>query len=309
MYILDTYDVISECEKNMLENYLKLESIHPIDIIDNKLMVMHEATLNKVKIRQSLDTIIDTILKTIEKFKSITRDLKTKNSKWLAEAKQFNLNKTDLSNFKFEMFPYWNAIPELYNNIKIPNFSKDDFNIYNDQLQFMQKYFKNIIDDNSNVNKNILRGLKNGSKKEKILIDYGKAKNIYYQILKMIDDIYKLRDRIAKDATMIVNTVKNIKNMSSPLNESILLEYSIFKDEYFDIILESGITPDDVEKSNDKKIDINKNDNKLSKSIDEQYKMVVAWCKLCTSVTSAEMDILDEAYGTCVKFINKIMKS
>ena len=153
-------------------------------------------------------------------------------------------------------------------------------------------------------------------KNEKYVIEYGKAKGMYKTLLNMMGDIDKLRDKVAKDMEMISDTVKRVRNMNTPINESVLLQESIFKDEYFDILLEAT-TPDQIEKEMDKedpnnkdnKIGVKREDNRRAISVDKQYKLVASWSKMCTSVTTAEMDVLDEAYGVCVKFINKVMKS
>lgn len=313
-YSINTYNTVSENQHKMLDEYLKLESVHPIDIITNRNMVIHEAVVSKLQIKKTLDNIIKAIDTAIKKFKDISRELRTKNAEWLDQAEKFDLDKVDFSNFKEEIFPYWIAIPSRF-NINIPDFTIKDEVLYDgDGNEFMRKYFKDIIDENGDVNKNILRGLSDSTKNEKITIEYGKAKSVYKTLLNTINNIYKLRNKVEKDMTMISDTVKRIKNLNAPINESVLLNCSIFKDEYFDILLEA-VTPDQIEKSmekkedNDKKIDVNRNDNNKAESVDRQYKLVVSWSKMCTSVTTAEMDILDEAYGACVKFINKVMKS
>lgn len=314
-YKSNLYNTIGENENKLLNEYLKLESVHPINIIDNKSVILHEAVISKLQIKKSLDAIINAIEISLKKFKDISRSLKMKNAEWITQAEKFDLNKADLSNFKEEIFPYWLAIPSKF-NIIIPEFTMKDEALYDgDGSEFMKKYFNNIIDNNGNINKNILRGI-SSSGKGKIVIEYGKAKSIYKTLLNMINDIYKLRDKVSKDTVMILNTVKRIKNTNAPINESVVLNNSIFKDEYFDILLEA-VTPDEIEKnmennkndSNDKKININRNDNNRSELVDKQYKLVASWSKMCTAVTTAEMDVLDEAYGACVKFITKIMKS
>ena len=312
MYTLNTYDIISENQYSLLNEYLKLESIHPEDIINNKNEVLHEAIISNIKIKKTIDNIIEALEKSVKKFKDISRELRRKNAEWLANAEQFDLSKTDLSNFKQEIFPYWLSIPSKF-NIKIPKFTIEDEMLYDNESEFMKKYFKDIIDEEGNVNKNILRGLSNNIT-EKVVIDAAKVKNSYRQILGLINDIDKLRNKVSRDMVSIINTVKSIRNMTSPINESTLLSNSIFKDEYFDILLERVVTPDDIEESMGKKdekntIDIDKKDNNESKETNNQYKNVVSWSKMCTHVTTAEMDVLDEAYSDCVKFISAVMKS
>lgn len=314
MYTLDTYDVIAEAERELLENYLKLESVHPADIINNRAEVLHEAVITKLQISKTLDAIVEAIKAAIKKFRDITRQLKTKNDEWMVNAQKFDLNKADLQNFREEIFPYWIAIPQRFNLIKIPQFTMVDAELYTDQKEFMNKYFKTIVGENGDVNKNLLRGLNANSKREKLPIEYGKVKSIYRDIIRTIGEIIKLRDKVAREMNIIAETVKSVKNMNSPMNESILLNCSIFKDEYFDILLEGAFTPEQAEKEaeqkeNGRSINIKPDDNDRSSEVDRMYKAVTAWSKLCSAVTTAEMDILDEAYSECAKFIDKVMKA
>lgn len=317
-YSPNTYNTVAQNQNRLLNEYLKLESIHPIDIINNKSTVMHEAVVSKLQLKKTLDAIIKAIEFSIKKFKDISRELKKRNADWIEQARKFDLNKADLSDFREEMFPYWMSIPNKFNNVRIPDFTMKDEALYEgDGTEFMNKYFKDIIDTDGGVSKNIFRGLSSSSNKnEKYVIEYGKAKGMYKTLLNMMDDINKLRDKVAKDMEMISDTVKRVRNMNTPMNESVLLQESIFKDEYFDILLEAT-TPDQIEKemdeddpnNKDDKIEVKREDNRRAISVDKQYKLVASWSKMCTSVTTAEMDVLDEAYGVCVKFINKVMKS
>ena len=314
MYTFDTYDRVAYNQAVMLNEYLKLESIHPIDIIENKSDVLHEAIISQLKIRKTLENIIEAIKKAIKKFKDITRELKTKNAEWIRQAETFDLNDANLANFREEVFPYWNSIPSKFNRITIPDFNMRDEMLYDgDSSEFMKKYFSDIIDENGDINKNILRGLTPTSKKEKEPIEYGKAKTAYNRLLDVLKSIYGLRDKITKDADMIAKTVERIRNQTAPMNESALLEYSMFKDEYFDILLEVT-TPDQIEKEQeaeekDKKINIDGDGNRKVSEVEKQYKLVAQWSKMCTAVVTAEMDVLDEAYSECIKFISKVMKS
>lgn len=315
MYTLNTYDKIADAEREIYDEYLKLESIHPVDIINNRAEVMHEAVLSRIQINKAIDKIIEAIQASLKKFKDISRELNKRNVEWMESAEKFDFNKADFSNFKYEIFPYWEAIPREFNLIKIPKFDINESELYTDQNQFMGKYFKNITDDDGNINKNVLRGL-NQNLKEKIPVDYGKAKTIYRYVLPTIKSITELRDKVARDMSKIASTLKSVKNMEAPMNESVVLNSSIFKDEYFDIILEAALTPEKINKekekndnsSDDKDVNIKPNDNQKATDLDKMYKAVTSWSKLCSAVTTAEMDILDEAYNECAKFIDKAMK-
>lgn len=315
MYTLDTYNTIVENDYIIKSNYLMLESVHPYDLINNRSEVILEAVLSKENINKAIDRIIEAVDEARRKFRSVTRELQRKNEEWLYTAKNHDINADDLSNFKAEIFPYWNAIPRIFNGLNIPEYNTNYSSLYNDEKQFMEKHFKEILDQDGNINKNILRGITNSSSEEKMVIEGDRAKSTYNQVVKTIDSIYDLRGKVSSDMNKISRTLKNIRSMNRPIdtNESVMLSRSIFKDEYFDILLEDATTPDDIEKSqnnndnNKKDVNINPEQNEKAKEADNAYKSAIQWSKLCSSVTTAEMDILDEAYGACSKFVDKVI--
>ena len=319
MYTTEFYDSICESCREIDNEWLKLESIHPTDMKNDA--VLTEASISKMSIEKTLDAIINAIKEAVKRFRNITRKLRQKNAEWMAEAERVDLNKKDFQNFREEIFPYWNSMPSLFEKIRIPEFRIEEAESYKDGT-FMRNNFKDIVDDEGNINKNILRGVSqsstNDGKSGKVPIEFGQVKTAYPKILGTMRTVDNLRDRVASDMIKIAKVVEQIKNQSAPINESTLMTYSMFKDEYYDVLLEA-LTPDDIEKeenvakedaenNNDKKLNMNTEDSKNASSFKAQCDAVTAWSKLCSSVTSAEMDILDEAYTECANFITKVMK-
>lgn len=324
MYYNELMETYTRYERVINESMLKLESIHPRDLINDRQNILIEATIDGAKAKAALDKIIEALNNTLKKFNDLTRKLKTKNTDWEAKAESFNVNSKNLDGFEYEIFPYWTVL-NLYNT-PIPDVKRS----MQSQLEsengkdFMTQYFSNIIDDEGNVNKNIFRGITKTSSSEKIKIDANKAKTLYPKFINLIKTAYNIRQKVSANGAKIAKTLTDANADRLVLNESTLLSLSIFKNEFYEAMLEAAddnssnepITTGDIEKedkendpnNNDKKIKVDAEQNKKTKDAKDVKELVKLWSKYCTSVVSAEMDMLDEAYDECVRIVTKIMK-
>ena len=324
-------DAITDYERSMNEAYYKLESMHPIDIFNGE--VLTEA----IKVDLSKKKLWKIIIDNSEKFWKIAAEFKKKNSDWITESKRADISNKNIDG-KYTIYPYWDGY-KVIEKINIPGFNKDDYSIIteNNGLGFKRKYFpQEAFLDNGAINKNYFRTGTNKSQEDsKINITNSNYISMYKQALDLLDTQDRISRKIYDENRTIVNVLQGIKDV--PVNESFALSMSEFKSEYYDILLEaednqysieqpsnnntstnnasstttnnkdtaSPTSPDTIEDEIDGK-DVNKDDANKSKNIKDMNDAIMAYVKICYSVQSARMGMLDEALGNCIKFIQHI---
>lgn len=323
-------DAVTDYERSMNEAYYKLESMHPIDIFNKE--VLTEA----IKVDFSKKKLWKLIIDNTEKFWKISTEFKKKNSDWITESRRANISNKDIGD-KYTIYPYWDGYKAI-EKITIPNFGKSDYETITDNngVAFKRKYFpQELFLDNGNINKNYFRTGTNKSQEDsKIDITNSNYSIMYKQALDLLDSQDKISRKIYDENRTIVNALQGVKDV--PVNESFALSMSEFKSEYYDILLEaednqysidqtsnnnntsanntsstankdtaSPTSPDKIEDAIDGK-DVNKDDANKSKSVKDMNDAIMAYVKICYSVQSARMGMLDEALGNCIKFIQYI---
>ena len=94
------------------------------------------------------------------------------------------------------------------------------------------------------------------------------------------------------------------------VTESILLDLSLFKNDYIDILYEDAVTTADIEREekqqSGRRIEVNKDENSMFKQTMNNVKVITEYVKICYSVNSKIMSILDDAYDKSIKFCDKV---
>ena len=91
------------------------------------------------------------------------------------------------------------------------------------------------------------------------------------------------------------------------VTESTILLESLFKDEYYDILLEDALNPKDIEQEEKNKI--NPNNKEITENKEKNIKLdsVQKYWKICSTIQTMKIDVCREAYAEFTKFIDKVM--
>ena len=310
MYFERFIESLTECEIICNEEAIKVQSIHPQDIISNKEIVLQEAIFSKEKIDVAFQKAREIFMKLTQQMMKITFELKKRNAKWFETVNRFDINKKDLKNFKFEMFNYQEGIKRI-EDTPLPKFESVNIQDFSGNAEvFKQNAFKNLYmkDDqgNEDISKNYFRG-----SSEKITIDDSKAKMLFPYAVNWLRNYERFTKNIEisnETLNKIVNDVLSTNKVS--VTESILLSESIFRDEYYDILLEDAVDPSDIEKeekNNSNTINSNPEENKQNKEVTDRIEAAKKYWKICSSIQTMKMDIAREIYTVFTDFIDKVM--
>lgn len=313
MYFKRFMETLTECEIVIHEAQLKCMSIHPYELISDKENVLQEA----FDLKQTAETAINKAIKVfsnmIETFRKVSLQLGEKNSKWVESASRFDINKVDLKDFDHKMFDYKKGVQNI-EHTTIPDFRNINVEYFTgDCLNFKQEHFKDLYtDDNGNsvINKNYFRG-----SDEKIAITPAEVHTLYQFALSWIKRYRQVTDAIVRDSKALNATLESVKsNNQVPVTESTILIESLFRDEYYDILLEDALDPKDIEKDM-KENEQNKNDIKLdnkevveTKEKNTTKDAVEKYWKICSTIQTMKIDACKEAYAAFTDFIDKVMK-
>lgn len=312
MYYAQYYSILEEVNKEYYDAKLQLESVHPIDIITNKDQVLTEAIFNKDKINMVINKIIVGIVNATNKFVKISSELISKNNKQIQEYRNLPIDKLNFDDFEYSIYPYWIGLNNML-NIKLPSFNQNNISeiVNNGGMQFkINNYPKGLFDENNNyaLNADFLRG---GSKE--IEVNRNNAKDVYNKCI----DILMKRDAItnklkAENFTLskLLQTVVNSNKQVNTVTESTLLDMSIFKEEYIDILYEDAmVTTKDIKNEDKPKtgtIDTNKEQNDANKETSNQIDATKAYVDICYPVNAKSMQILDTMYDAACKYCAKV---
>lgn len=319
MYDIEFGNMMESIDKEFYEAKLSLESVHPIDIINNKDSVLTEAITDNKKLMNAFSKIIKVITDLTDKFRRITNKLEFRNRKIVDKYSKFNINGIDIKNdFEYEMFPYW----EGYERIKryhVPRFDNNNLDKYltNGAEQFKSNDFQRgtFSKEDGSVNANYFRGCDDRGIKEKI--SGNNVKMVYQRCLEIIKTRKQIADKISAENKNIIVVASNGSKIKVPISESVMMDQSMFKDEYYDILYEnildgalfedSAATTTDIEKE-EKNGGINNNpeENNKANVNKDLIEAIKVYSNICMQVNSKIMNILDEAYDQSVRFCGKI---
>ena len=311
MYFKRFMETLTECEIEMYEAQLECMSIHPYEIISDRENVLQEAFDLKGKAEFALNKAIQVFIDVTNKFKNIAFQLKKRNAKWFESASRFDINSVDLKDFKYEMFDFKTGV-ERIEKTKLPIFSSvNEEDLSGDSNNFKQNAFREIYvfsnenPDGGDINKNYFRG-----SNEKIVIKPQEVLSLYRFALNWLKGYDRIVNDISRDNDNINSILKTTKLTNQvPVTESTILSESIFKDEYYDILLEDALDPKDIEKEEKNKntIDTNSEEVAENKKKNTTNDAVMKYWKICSTIQTMKMDACKEAYSTFTDFIDKVM--
>jgi hypothetical protein len=319
MYNRQYLNIINSVDISINESTLKLMSISPMDLLNNKDEVLIEANINMGNIKNQYDKILLRVKELNIKFIKIARDMVKKNEAWLNDAKSYHLDINKLKEFKYEMFPYWNGI-RLLAQIEVPKYNKE-MNQYlsnSDQQGFYKTYYKSLefLEDGS-LNQNKLRG-----SDKKIIVNSGLVSQTYNNCIKIIEGYKSLSEKIYAENIELLRTLEMAKN-GSIITESIAFDQSVFKSQLtnmlYDTLLEAdentnikAETPDsikkDIEKEKKPEITVNKDENEKFKEKKDTSNVIKNYFDFCYKINTVLMSLLEESYKESVKFIDSVRK-
>lgn len=316
-YDFEYASLIESIYRDLYECNLLLETVHPIDIINNKEEVLSEAFLNFSRITNTISKISENIMKLFKKFKDMTVKLDKRNDKIIQDFSKIDVNKLKLDDFQYEIFPYW----EGYRNISsfdFPKFDENNLSQYtiNNGLEFKER-MRNVFtkDESGNiiVNQSYFRG-----SDKKIIVTKSNAAQVFNNCISICKTRKNITEKINSQISQYMASVSRYANSNTTnqndnadqnktLPESIVFNNSIYKDEYFDILLEDITTTNDIEKE-EKNPYINNNSNQSNKINDTKQIIdaAISYTRICGEITTKMFTILDEAYDNSLKFCNKI---
>lgn len=326
MYTEEFIECMTECEEVINEEAIKMQSIHPYEIIADPDNVLHEAFISKENVKNAIAFLIRKLREISKKAMKVAITLSAKNKAWCDSVTKFLASHIEVKFDDYEMYDYPTGIQRM-TSIAIPRFESIDIGHFeNDGEVFKQKAFGDIFnteikqtssttEDKENTGTSALAKayFRGGAEKKKFV--KGELKSLMQTAIKYILTYKNFINNIYRDSEQIISAYNSItKDLGNkPITESTLLHESAFKEEYLDILLEDAVEPDDVEKSmengNNDSTPINSNseENKVSDDIRGKEKALNIWFKTCSTIFTAKYDIAQEAYKAYSDFLDRCM--
>ena len=309
MYFKRFMEALTECEIEMHEAQLECMSIHPYELISDKETVLQEAFDLKGTAESAFNKAVQVFINLCETFKKAAFKLKQKNVKWFESASRFDLARVDLKDFNYEMFDYKTGLERIKSKpLPIFNSSGDMVNdLSGDSRVFKEKSFKEIYFPEGNIEGDIDKNYFRGSN-EKLPIKSHEVTGLYTFALNWLKQYENTVNAIYKDSENINSILRSEKaSNKTVVTESTILLESLFKDEYYDILLEDALNPKDIEQEEKNKI--NPNNKEITENKEKNIKLdsVQKYWKICSTIQTMKIDVCREAYAEFTKFIDKVM--
>lgn len=321
MYSKEFYNELDTLEKEYYENKLFLETIHPIDLINNKDQVLIEAAEKAEGMGKTIKSMQEFIKKAIDKFMIITNKLLTDNAKLIEKYKAIKPNEIQVGeNFSYGILPYWDGVRNImaystpdYRNEDIALLSSNNGKNYKDE-KFSN--FNGLFDENGSVNSAYFKG-----GVENIKVNKNNAAAVFKDCLNIIEQRKQISDKIVAETSKINRLRVDASVDLKTIGESALFDMSIFKDEYTELLYESMIAPlfedsngdgitttSDIEREEKSGVEINKEENTKINDAKQAMEAAKNWSKICYDITAKMMSALDEAYDRSIRYCEKFSK-
>jgi hypothetical protein len=310
----DYYSEFSELANNVSsainESYLRLDTMKPREIILESTSVLLEATELDAKIVDSLKLMRSKITQLTKKFRELILSVHSNNDDWLGRIKDFNvrsIKSTDKT--VVEIYPYWINY-NLLSGLQLPELNDKDIPmLINSEDEYIKKYFKKLITPEGKLDvRTVMRGGKAGTQGfEKVQYSGMKLAGIYTKLWMIIDSSNKLTKTLVlqnKQIKKYLDSAIELGSNKAPINESALLESSIFIDDFFMVLSEASgpMTTDEYEKHSSTM----KNDSEYVKN---RIQAVKAYARICYGINATRMHIAEESYNSAVMALAKITKN
>lgn len=328
MYYERFLEFLTEAEIICNEEAIKMQSIHPYEIISDPEYVIQEAILSRSNINNALYAIMQRLEILIKQARAIAMKLAQKNKEWFETAGKFLNESRNISLEEYEIYDYLTGINRI-KSMGIPRFESVNIEHFaNDGEEFKTKAFKEVYvtevhkdesgKETRSADMKAKAYFRGGVEKKKLskneILPYAKAG---FEWLKHYNEFI---NKVTEDAINVNKSFRKTLGITNntPINESTILHESLFKDEYYDILLEEALDPSDIKSSDEEEqkrekgttpIDTNKEDNKLADNNKAIQNAVKVWYKVCSIILTAKIDICEEAYKAFVDMIDKLMNN
>lgn len=322
MYSKEFYNELEKVNKEIYENKLILESVHPIDIINGNTEVLMEAAISKEKLDKARKTILEKMMVGVQKFLQVTGMLEKKNAKFIDGYKKIDLNLVNFDNFEYDMPDIKTALNNI-SSFKFPPFNAADSELIlnNNSINYKvggeAKFPQGAFSEDGQVNKAFFNGTVSNSENGKIRINASNAPAMFNACLDLMIKRKDMGNKIASQVRSMKDFSENLLNSAirgdkiETVSESVLFNSSIFKDEYFDILLEDALaTPDEIHKENEEKTNgmdtTTKEESRTSSNNDRIADAVIRYSEIVYSIQSVIMSSLDQLYKESGMFCEKV---
>ena len=319
MYSQEFYSVIESITKDINDAELSLISVHPIDIVTNTDSVLTEAIINADTFKNAKDKLFAVIKKLTDTFIRITNKLEIRNKELVKRFESLTINPNVMNDFEYTIFPYWKGLDRI-KGFRLPQFNISDSNdiLNNDGIPYKQSKFPRgtFNEEDWSVNMSYFRGAD-----KEMTVDKNQVSGVFEQCLNIVKSRREISRKLSSENRYLMsllsrnkapneNNVQNQENNKQQVTESVLLDLSLFKDEYIDMLYEDAVaTTNEIEKEEKKgngRIEVNQEENSRFRNAMNTAKTAIKYVEICYSVNSKVMNILDEAYDKTIKFCDKI---
>lgn len=296
-YMLETADsMYNESELGLINN-------NPIDIINNN-NILTEAYLIMGNSANAIKLMDDFIKKTSEEFKTNSETLLDKGTKLISKS-----SVTD-TNITIETEPFWEGF-DLIKKIKIPKFNSPDRPLLTSKNSngYIKRYFPKYVNNDDSGELLITTSTLTGKGNKKVIKGtsiksiFNKAVNIINNYGKIVDQIYNENMMISDSLKIAYDKAYNLPN-EEPINESILMGISLYKDDYYDLLTEGII-------GSDKKVNVDKSKVIKFEATKESVNAMRLYAKICYMIQSMRMNAIEYDMKKAIKFIqdyNRLLK-
>jgi hypothetical protein len=309
-YHAEFSEIANNVSSAINESYLRLDTMKPREIMLESTSILLEAAELDAKIVDSLKLMRSKITQLTKKFRELIISVHMNNDEWLGRIKDFNvrsINSTDKA--VVEIYPYWINY-NLLSGLQLPDLNDKDIPmLINNENEYINKYFKKLITPEGKLDvRTVMRGGKAGTQGfDKVQYSGMKLAGIYTKLWMIIDSSNKLTKTLVlqnKQIKKYLDSAIELGSNKTPLNESILLESSIFADDYFMVLSEASgpMTTDEYEKHSSTM----RNDSEYVKN---KIQAVKAYARICYGINATRMHIAEEAYNSAVMALAKITKN
>lgn len=312
MYFTRFMEALTECEIEMNSAMLEYVSIHPYRIVSDTVNTLHEAQVLRGKAEAAFQKAVEVFNNLVKEIMKAAEELTKRNGKWIETVQKFNINDVNLKGFEHQMFDYKTGITRA-NQTDLPKFESVNIEDFSGAAEtFKQAAFKDIYESQDSqgegINPNYFKG---GA--EKITIKEHQVSEYFRFGVDFIKNYSQTIRRMNNESIELDSILKSVSSKNKvPVNESTVLIESIFRDEYYDILLEDAIDHKDLEledkQEEEQKNNITDKDTVIeTKTKNQTLEAVQKYWKICSQIQTLKMNAYKDAYCEFTKFIDLVM--
>lgn len=316
MYTQEFYSELEKINREAYKYKILYESVHPIDIMNGNIDVLTEAVINKEKYDNLKNNITKYIKKALDKFVKMSLELSKRNYDIINGYRKIDINLVDFNNFEYEIPDIGTSYSRII-GFTPPSFNTNDCDLIlnNNGISYkvgsQSKFQNGVFLDNGQVNRAYFDGTVN-TENGKMKVNQSNAQKVFKDCLEVLVNRSNLTKRIEGQVRAALKVSEQILNssMRTTISESVLLNNSIFKDEYLDILYEDAIeTTSSIrkeEKDSANGIEINVEENKKNNNNEKISNASIKYNEILYSVQSVIMNASDKLYDEAGKYCSRV---